>query len=96
MVARVILIDVSPRNAATGAAVTLRLAGGGADAPYYYGGNHYRAGVTGLPGFQCSINFDGDDFGTGGVPQAAEIAWQPSTKADLAAMAGYFWPCAHR
>jgi hypothetical protein len=92
MVARVILIDVSPRNAATGAAVTLRLAGGGADAPYYYGGNHYRAGVTGLPGFQCSINFDGDDFGTGGVPQAAEIAWQPSTKADLAAMAGYFWP----
>jgi len=91
MAARVILIDVAPRNAATGAAVALRLAGGGADAPYYYGGQHYRAGITAQPAFQCAINFDGGDFGTGGVPQAAELSWSPSSKADLAAAAGYFW-----
>lgn len=92
MTARVILIEASPRLVATGATTTVRLAGGGAVAPYYYNGQHWRAGIVQLPSFITSLDFDGTDIGTGGIPQAAEIQWAPSTKADLAAMAQYFWP----
>jgi hypothetical protein len=91
MAASVILLEAAPLNAATGFAQTVRLAGGGARQPYYYGGQHWRAGIVRLPTFITSISFEGADFGEGGVPQAAELQWAPSTKADLATLAGYFW-----
>lgn len=91
MTAAVILIEATPLRASDGAAQSVRLAGGGAFYPYYYGGQHWRAGVVGLPTFITSIDFAGDDFGNGGVPQAAELQWAPSTKADLSTYAGYFW-----
>lgn len=91
MTAPVILVDASPRRANDGAVQTVRLAGGGALYPYRYGGADYRAGIVQLPDFVESLPFEGGDFGAGGVPQAAEIQWAPSTKADLAAMANYFW-----
>jgi hypothetical protein len=92
MAAPLILIEASPRLVSTGATATVRLAGGGAFSPYYYGGQHWRAGVVQLPTFITSLSFDGGDFGAGGIPQAAEIQWAPTTKADLAAMAAYYWP----
>lgn len=91
MTAKVILIEASPRRANDGVAETVRLAGGGGQFPYYYGGEHYRAGVVQLPTIVTSITFDGGDFGAGGVPQAAELQWAASRKADLAAIANYFW-----
>lgn len=87
-----ILIEAEPRDVASGAATTVRLAGGGGQLPYYYGGQHWRAGVVQLPTIVTALGFDGGDFGSGGVPQAAEIQWAPATKADLAAMAAYYWP----
>lgn len=91
MTAQVILIDASPRRASDGAVQTVRLAGGGALYPYRYGGADYRAGIVQLPDIVTSLPFDGGDFGAGGVPQAAELQWAPASKADLAAMANYFW-----
>lgn len=91
MAANVILIEASPRRAADGVNETVRLAGGGGQFPYFYGGQHYRAGVVQLPTIVTAITFDGGDFGAGGVPQAAELQWAASRKADLAAIANYFW-----
>lgn len=91
MAAKVILIEASPRRAADGINETVRLAGGGGQFPYFYGGQHYRAGVVQLPTIVTAITFDGGDFGAGGVPQAAELQWAASRKADLAAIANYFW-----
>jgi len=91
MAAPVILIETQPRRAADGVAETVRLAGGGAALPYYYFGQHWRAGIVGLPTFICSLDFPGDDLGTGAVPQAAEIRWGNSSQSDLDAMAAYFW-----
>lgn len=92
MAAKVILIEAQPRLIADGSVVAVRLAGGGADQPYYYDGQHYRAGVVKLPTMITALPFDGADFGSGGIPQAAEIEWAPAKASDLATMAGYFWP----
>lgn len=91
MSARVILVEATPRRAADGVAETVRLAGGGADHGYYYGGDHWRAGIVQLPMIVTSINFRGGDFGEGGTPQAAELQWAASSAEDLAAIASYFW-----
>jgi len=91
MAAPVILIETQPRRAADGVAETVRLAGGGAALPYYYFGQHWRAGIVGLPTFICSLDFPGDDLGTGAVAQAAEIRWGNSSQSDLDTMAAYFW-----
>lgn len=88
---KVILIDASPRRANDGVAESVRLAGVGGQFPYYYNGQHYRAGVVQLPTIVTAITFDGGDFGAGGVPQAAELQWAASRKTDLAAIANYFW-----
>lgn len=91
MPAKIILIEASPRRAVDGVAETVRLGGGGGDHAYYYGGQHWRAGVVQLPTIVTAINFDDGEFGTGGVPQAAELQWAAARKSDLAAIANYFW-----
>lgn len=100
---KVTRITASPRAAATGAAVTVRLAGGGHRKPYYdeIARVHYRAGVVAMTRLSASIEFD-QQTGTGWtgavVPTTGVIAWAPSggtlgsAKADLAAMAAYYWP----
>lgn len=89
----IILIEASPRRAADGVAEVVRLAGGGSATPYYYGGNHYRAGVVALPTIIAGLDFAGEgDLGTGGVPSATQFEWSPAAAADLAAMAAYYWP----
>lgn len=91
MAAMLILVEAQPRQASDGATRTVRLAGGGAAYPYYYAGEHWMAGITGLPTIITSLTFDGTDLGTGGVPQAAEIVWGTSSRADLADLAGLVW-----
>lgn len=92
MTAPVILIEASPRRIADGVAETVRLAGGGAQVPYRYGGYaDWRAGVAGLPTSIASLEFEGAEFPDGSVPSALEIEWAPSRSADLAALAGYMW-----
>lgn len=91
MAAPLILVEAQPRNAATGAVVTMRLAGGGGTLPYLYAGQHWRAGLTGLPTIVASIDFDGTDLGTGSVPQAMNLRWAPASSAALAELAALHW-----
>lgn len=91
MSAPVILIEASPRDPATGVAQAVRLAGGGDTRPYHYGDAHWRAGVTAMPTIVTSLNYPGDDLGTGGVPQALTIGWSPATRAALTELANLFW-----
>lgn len=91
MAAPLILIEAGPRRVADGVAQTVRMAGGGAALPYFYGGHHWRGGVLALPSFITSLDFAGTDLGTGGIPTAAEIVWAPSTSADLAELAALVW-----
>lgn len=91
MATPVILVEIQPRRAADGVAETVRLAGLGGAYPYHYAGEHWRAGIVAAPTFVCSIDFTGDDLGTNGVPQAAQLEWGSARAADLADMAGYVW-----
>lgn len=91
MVAPVILVEAQPRNAEDGAAVPLRLAGLGGLYPYFYGEQHYRAGIAGLPRTIASLDFDGEQLGGGGVPQAMELRWSPAGRALLAEAASLYW-----
>lgn len=88
--ADVILVELQPRRAATGATVAVRLAGAGGVTPYYYSGQHYRAGITGLPRIVASLEFDGQRLGGGSVPQALSIKWAASQTA-VAELAAYHW-----
>jgi hypothetical protein len=91
MAAPVILVEASPRRAADGAPVTVRLAGGGASVPYRYADQHWRAGLTVLPKSVASLDFDGEQLGGGGTAQAMELSWAPSSRAALLAVAGLYW-----
>lgn len=92
MAAPVILVEAQPAIVATGAAVTVRLAGGGAAKPYVYGGsNEWRAGIRALPTMIASLAYEGGEFPAGSVPSAAAIEWQGSNRALLATLAGYMW-----
>lgn len=91
MAAPVILVEARPRGAADGAAVLTRLAGGGALLPYHYAGEHWRAGIAGLPKATASLEFDGEQLGGGGVAQALELRWAPATRAALAEVSALYW-----
>lgn len=91
MATPVILAEVQPRRASDGVSETLRLAGLGGSFPYYYGGQHWRAGIVGAPSFICSIDFSGDDLGAGGVPQSAELEWGVADAGGLALVTNYVW-----
>ena len=91
MAAPVILVEATSRHAASGAPVLVRLAGGGGDRPYHYGGHHWRAGIANLPRAIASLEFDGSRLGGGGVAEAMELAWSPAGKESLAEVAGLYW-----
>lgn len=88
---RVVLITAQPRNASTGAAETIRLAGGGNRKGYYYGGNHYRAGVAQHVRLKAEIGFDETGWTGGSIPTTGEIAFAPYSSAVLAELASYVW-----
>ncbi|HYD12739.1 MAG TPA: hypothetical protein VEC11_07815 [Allosphingosinicella sp.] len=89
---KVVLVTVAPRNPATGATTTIRLAGGGDRKPYLYGGNSYRAGVAALPRLRAEIGFDEKGWTGDIVPQTGAISWAPYSKAGLTELAAYYWP----
>jgi hypothetical protein len=91
MVAPVVLVEASPRRASDGATVPTRLAGGGGSHAYFYGGEHWRAGIVSLPSVVSSVEFDGENMGGGGIPQALELRWAPGSNAALADAAAQFW-----
>lgn len=91
MTAPVILAEATPWRAVDGIAETVRLAGGGADKPYRYLGQDWKAGIVALPTWIASLAFEGGEIGLGGVPAATQIDWAPASSASLAALAAYYW-----
>ncbi|WP_242415092.1 hypothetical protein [Sphingomonas panni] len=90
MAAKIILIEAKPRRM-DGTEVVVRLAGGGDDRPYLYGGEHWRAGIVQLPKVTSEVEFTGDQLGGGGLASVTELRWSPSTKALLAEMTNLYW-----
>ncbi|MEA3018399.1 MAG: hypothetical protein QOI38_3121 [Sphingomonadales bacterium] len=88
---KVYLITAQPRIAATGAATTVRLAGGGSRKGYYYGGQHFRAGVALPPRLSAQIRFDENGWTGGVVPTSSGIIWAPYGKVPLAELAALYW-----
>lgn len=91
--ARVVLIEATPADPATGAAVTVRLAGGGSR-PYtgYRGKADWRAGVAAAPRFTAEIGWDAGGWTGGATPTTGAIAFAPSLAATLELVAGLHWP----
>ena len=91
MSAPLILVETGPRDPATGESVIVRLAGAGAVLPYRYADQHWRAGLTGLPVSIARLDFDGEQLGGGGVPQALELRWAPAGNTAAAELARLYW-----
>ncbi len=84
-------VTATPRVAATGAATTVRLAGGGDVAPYYRGGNHYRAGIVTLPRYRAQLGFDENGWTGGTVPQTGNIIFKPGQPSLADELAALYW-----
>lgn len=89
--ANVILLEVQPRDPVTGARVTLRLAGGGADYPYRYAGQNWEAGLAVIPSVGAMLDYQGTDLGVGAIPQALQLEWNTAVEAKLNAKAALHW-----
>jgi len=87
---QVVLIEASPRRANDGVVETLRLAGGGAVAPYRYSSQDWRAGVVEMPSIEAALEFRQQGWTGGATPQTTDVEWYPAAGMDAAA--GYFWP----
>lgn len=86
-------ITAQPRNPATGAVATVRLAGGGRSAPYRHpvSGEQHRAGVVGRPRFKAALDF-GDDGWTGRtVPTTGNLDFKPAQATLLDQLGGLYW-----
>lgn len=84
-------IEARPRVVATGAEATIRLAGGGADARYYRGGQHYRAGVIAPPRFAALFGFDDNGWTGGTVPTSGELGFMPGDPNLIVELSVYYW-----
>jgi hypothetical protein len=84
-------IDVQPRRADTGDAVTVRLAGGGTDTPYRRAAENYHAGVVAMPRFRAAFGFDDNGWTGGTVPTNGEIGFVPGASSLMTELLGYYW-----
>lgn len=87
----VILIQASPRVAATGATTAVRLAGGGSRAYDQLGFTDWRSGIAKPPRFTSALGFDQYGLTGGAIPQTASVRFFPSDRALLSTLAGYLW-----
>lgn len=89
---RVILIEATPWIADTGAAVDVRLAGGGVRPYTHRGFNDWRSGVASEPKFASGFGFGQEGFTGGAVPSTGAIRFFPSDPALLSKLADdYLW-----
>lgn len=84
------LLVVNPRNPATGATVTVRMAGGGQAAFKQLGQSNWWAGLEGPPSIVQRLGFDDGAFGDGAVVQALELVWGGPVKR-IGILAAYYW-----
>lgn len=72
---RIWLLTASPRSAATGAIVTVRLGGGGTRGFNQFGSVDWKAGLVRPPLIAQRLGYDGGQFGDGSIVQALQMAW---------------------
>jgi hypothetical protein len=89
---QVVLLQASPSNPATGAAVQVRLAGGGS-LPYAgsLGFTDWRSGLKGLPRFTTELGFDETGWTGGALPQTAVVEFQGTDTGLMSNLAGLYW-----
>lgn len=89
---RVTLIEAAPWDAATGAMVIVRLAGGGTRGYNHLGFTDWKAGLASQPRFTAAIPFSQEGW-TGGeaIPQVGTIRFYPTDPALLATISSYHW-----
>lgn len=90
MAGKVWLLTASPREAATGNVVTVRLAGGGTRGFNSFGSADWKAGLARPPVVSQRLGFDDGEFGAGAVVQALELSWG-GRDADAKALADLYW-----
>ena len=83
-------LTLTPRDAATGAPITVRLAGGGRGGYKQFGSTEWKAGLNRPPAIAERIGFDGEGFEEGAAALALSLTWR-GRKADVAARAAYYW-----
>lgn len=89
--ARTVLIEASPRRASDGAAIDVRLAGGGVRPYTHRGFVDWRSGVTSDTRFATDLGFDQSGWTGGSIPQTGTIAFYPADKAYLSELASHLW-----
>lgn len=84
-------VELKPRDVASGAEVTIRLAGGGSETPYRHLGEHWRAGIVEMPRFRAAIGFDENGWTGGTVPVSGALNFMPADGALVAELATRYW-----
>ncbi|WP_336973409.1 gp53-like domain-containing protein [Sphingobium aromaticiconvertens] len=84
-------IRAYPRNAATGAIVPIRLAGGATGKPYHDGAGHYMAGIVTHPSFEAKMSFDDSGWTGRVVPTSSALSFKPADPSRLDILLGYYW-----
>jgi hypothetical protein len=84
------LVVATPRDAATGAVVTVRLAGGGSLGYRNFGSKDWFAGLDKPPVIAQNLGFEDGSFGEGASQQAFELRWGGTAKR-LASLAALYW-----
>jgi hypothetical protein len=84
------LLIATPRVAATGAAVTVRLAGGGVQGYTQFASTDWKAGLDAPAAITQSLGFSEDGFGAGASVQALQMEWG-GADSDAKSLAAYYW-----
>lgn len=84
----VVLAEIAPRAAATGATTTVRLCWNARERANFLG-QQWLPAITSLPEFETVLGYDGSRFGAGASPTVGQL--QFALSADTASLAGMVW-----
>lgn len=89
--ARTVLVEASPWNAASAAANPVYLAGGGVKAYRHRSRNDWLAGVVSEPVFSARIEFDQNGFSSGARAQFGSLEFAPALETTLNTLNALLW-----
>lgn len=89
--ARVVLVEATARDPITGAAVPVRLAGGGRRHYRHKGHSDWLAGVVGTPKVAAQLGFDGTGLTGGAIPRYTAVSFAPALETTRARLARLMW-----
>lgn len=83
-------LTLSPRDAATGAVVTVRLAGGGRAGYKQFGSTAWKAGLERPPAIAQRLGFDGASFEAQAAAAALSVVWNGAAN-EADALKSHYW-----